>query len=103
MNTINIIELAELAQEADGNIIFIDVRTPFEYEERHISGVKNIPLDVLDDYLHELEDAEVVYVHCKTGGRAEQACEALTALGIVNVIRAEGSIDDLTDEFLIRQ
>lgn len=71
----------------------IDVRTPAEFREVHVSYAINVPL-------HQLNASELVtanrgsgvplYVICKSGGRARQACEKLVAAGCDCVINVEG-------------
>lgn len=58
-------------------VFAIDVRTPAEYEDKCITGVRNIPLDVLVDFEHVFVDKTEVYVHCKTGRRATEAAHWL--------------------------
>ncbi len=71
----------------------IDVRTPVEYRELHIPFAKNIPLDQLK--ASELTTArsspdEPLFVICRSGNRAEQACEKFHSLGYTNVVNVEG-------------
>jgi rhodanese-related sulfurtransferase len=64
----------------------IDVRTPGEFETRHIPGSVNVPLDVLREHRDELPqhlDEQVVLV-CRSGQRATTACQALAAGGLSN-------------------
>lgn len=72
----------------------IDVRTPVEFREVHLSCARNVPLDALDP--KKLQDergtraSEALYVVCKSGGRGKQACEKLHSAGCANVINVEG-------------
>ena len=91
IQSINIIDLPQLLGKE--GVICIDVRTPSEYQQKHIKGVQNMPLDVVTDYLPELAQHKTVYVHCKTGGRAMQACIALQQAGLQQVVHVDGSID----------
>ncbi|MDH5609867.1 MAG: rhodanese-like domain-containing protein [Cyclobacteriaceae bacterium] len=60
-------------------IRIIDVRSPTEYETRHIGGAENIPLDQLAGRLGELTGASLVVTVCgKGGGRSA------TGSGLVN-------------------
>ena len=45
--TISPNSLADLRRRGDG-VTLIDVRTPAEYDEVHVEGARNIPLDRLD-------------------------------------------------------
>lgn len=75
----------------------LDVRTPAEYREIHAVGTRLIPLDKLDPkkFLTERQGAKdaPVYVFCRTGNRAKQACEKLASAGISNLFVVEGGTD----------
>jgi rhodanese-related sulfurtransferase len=74
-------------------INLIDVRTPVEYREVHVSGAKNVPLDRISSSTHpEIPDdaGAPTYVVCKSGGRSKQACDRLTAGGYKNIVNVEG-------------
>ncbi len=69
----------------------IDVRTPAEFEEVHVVGATNLPLDRLDAkaFAAKRTQGGPVYVICKSGGRSKQACEKLHAAG-VPVVNIDG-------------
>jgi rhodanese-related sulfurtransferase len=75
------------------SIELIDVRTPVEFQELHVEGARNIPLDRLDPP-HLLKEratpSEPIYFICQKGGRAGQACEKFHRAGFTNVINVEG-------------
>lgn len=72
----------------------IDVRTPAEFRELHVTGARNVPLDRLDPQTLRGETkagSEIpLYVICQKGGRGKQACEKLLAAGWSNVVNVEG-------------
>ena len=68
---------------------FIDVRTVHEYQGGHARGAKNIPLDVLEERVNELQVFEEVYIICQSGGRSASAVEYLRPLGI-NAVNVSG-------------
>lgn len=72
----------------------IDVRTPVEFREIHIVGARSMPLDNLSPQgvmAERKRDAtDPLYVVCRTGGRARQACERFLAAGLPNVVSVEG-------------
>lgn len=77
--------------------IIIDVRTPEEHAERHISAPHaHVPLDVLNpsDVMlrHGLDDTAPVYLLCRGGKRAMQAAEKFAAAGFTNLIVIEGGL-----------
>ena len=75
------------------SVDFINVCTPAEYNEAHIEGVRNVPLDTLQDHLEEFTDKKTVYVHCRSGNRGKQAIEKLNQLGVtVELVNVEGGL-----------
>lgn len=85
---------AELAERRSSGkaVDLVDVRTPVEFREVHVEFARNIPLGELDvaKLAEECRDAdEPLYVICRTGTRAGQACEKLSSAGIT-AISVEG-------------
>ena len=73
----------------------LDVRTPGEFSNAHISGAYNVPLDLLREHTNDLRavtDGPVVLV-CQSGQRAEKADALLRAAGMPNVHVLEGGMN----------
>jgi len=72
----------------------LDVRTPVEFREVHVTGARNVPLDRLDPNAVQQgrkDSSDLpLYVICRSGGRAGQACEKFLQAGYHNVINIEG-------------
>lgn len=72
----------------------IDVRTPAEYREVHVSYARNVPLETLDVQAFRAGRSgscdPPLFVLCRSGFRAKQACEKFIAAGYCNVIPVEG-------------
>ena len=77
------------------NQIIVDVRTPGEFEEVHISGSKNIPLTDLKSALPELVETaknhELILV-CRTQNRVKLAYDQLMTHGISHCRILEGGM-----------
>ena len=65
----------------DGSAILLDTRTALEYENGHIDGFINIPLDELREHLNELDKSKKVYVTCQVGLRGYVAARILSQHG----------------------
>lgn len=80
--------------QAGNSIALIDVRTPVEHEEMHITGSTLMPLDRLDPEAvrSESEGTTQTVLICRSGKRAEQAHEKLKAAGLENLIILEGGV-----------
>ena len=94
--TISIISPQELAaQHKRGDVCeLLDVRTPVEFREVHVSFARNVPLDRLDPsaLLSTRNGAsqQPLYVICRSGNRANQACERFVAAGFTNIVNVAG-------------
>lgn len=84
MKQISISAFKEVIESEAGNptVDFINVCTPAEYKEKHIEGVRSVPLDTLSTRAAELNQKKTVYVHCRSGNRGRQAIEKLQSLGV---------------------
>ena len=74
--------------DAGDDFVFLDVRTPEEYAEAHISTAENLPVDSIDadtasKFIPSKETPVVVY--CRSGHRAGIAVDTLNSLGYTNV------------------
>ena len=80
--------------EAGQEVELIDVRTPAEFREVHVAFARNVPLDQLD--LRQAKEGvgqvegKPLYVICRSGSRAEKACQALMNAGLSAVYNVEG-------------
>jgi NADPH-dependent 2,4-dienoyl-CoA reductase/sulfur reductase-like enzyme/rhodanese-related sulfurtransferase len=74
---------AVAALPRDGSVTLLDVRTEEEFQEGHIDGFVNIPVDTLRDRLDEIPAGKPVYVICQSGLRSYIACRILAGLGYV--------------------
>ena len=75
------------------DVDLIDVRTPVEFREFHIEFARNVPLDALNFAGLNAErsnSGQQLYVVCRSGSRAKQACERLLSSGVTNVVNVAG-------------
>lgn len=66
--------------------LILDVRRPEEFAGGHIEKARNIPVDQVAGFVDDLRKYSAVYIHCKRGGRAKAAYEALTTAGLSNLV-----------------
>jgi rhodanese-related sulfurtransferase len=75
-------------------IDLLDVRTPAEFDEVHLSAARNIPIAELNPAntmrLRQHRSTEPLYVICQSGGRGRQACKLFQKAGFSNVVNVEG-------------
>jgi len=79
--------------EAGGQLMIIDIREPYEYEEVNM-GATLIPMGDLIPRMNELEPykEQEIILHCQSGNRSAAACEVLRSMGFEKVAHLEGGI-----------
>lgn len=84
---------AALASAATGGpaAFVLDVRNTGEYQEGHVRGAVNIPLDELRFRLGELPPNVRIHVHCRSGFRSHLALRILRESGYENVVNVTGA------------
>jgi CoA-disulfide reductase len=65
----------------DGSVTLLDTRTAIEYQNGHIDGFINIPLDDLRSRLSELDKNKKIYITCQIGLRGYVAARILSGNG----------------------
>ena len=91
MENISVQELKSRLESND-HLVLIDVRTPAEFEEVHVTGAKNIPLGTLNEgSLEKLaERGANVFFICQFGGRSSQASQKIESAGFWQVFNILG-------------
>jgi len=107
------VTVAEAARElADTpSAVYLDVRTPEEFDVEHPAGARNVPVLVLDpasrrprpnpDFLdvvqrHLAKDARLL-VGCQSGMRSQHACELLADAGYTDLANVSGGFGGSDD------
>ena len=79
-------------QDRGDRFTFIDVREPHEYQICKIPGTLLIPLGDLPKRVSELDPADEIIAHCKSGVRSGKAVDFLRSAGFSNVRNMKGGI-----------
>ncbi|MER3457738.1 MAG: molybdenum cofactor biosynthesis protein MoeB [Chloroflexota bacterium] len=85
-------ELKERLERGE-RIVIVDVREPHEWDIAHIEGARLIPLGELAARVHELDSADQIVLHCKTGARSARALEFLRGIGFRKLKNLKGGIN----------
>jgi phage shock protein E len=88
--TIDAATTAALQQRDD--VILLDVREQWEYDEGHIPGVVHIPMNSIPATMSELPTDKTVIVTCRSGNRSSQVTTFLRDNGFTNVHNMAGGI-----------
>jgi sulfur-carrier protein adenylyltransferase/sulfurtransferase len=95
--TINAVELKKMFDRKE-DFALIDVREPFEYDICRIDQARLIPLSELPARLSELDSADEIVLHCKSGSRSAKALRILQEAGFKKVVNLEGGITAWSDQ-----
>lgn len=103
LETLSSAELAEKMQKEE--ITILDVRPKTEFEEGHIAGALNIPVNNLPDNLDDLPEDQEIVAYCRGPFCvfADDAVELLNEKGFNAKRLDEGFPEWLIDEFPIEQ
>ena len=90
----------ELKKKMDGNesFVLLDVREPHEVDICRIPGSKLIPLGQIQARVNELNTADDLVVHCKSGVRSGKAVDFLKTVGFKRVKNLKGGILAWSDQ-----
>jgi len=86
------VEELKRKQDAGETFVLLDVREPYEYDIARIPGSKLIPLGQLHARLSELDTADEIVIHCKSGYRSANALRELQAAGFSKLWNVTGGI-----------
>jgi adenylyltransferase/sulfurtransferase len=94
------IDPVELKKKMDRkeSFVLIDVREPHEAEICVIPGARLIPLGQIPARVNELNSADEIIAHCKSGKRSGQAVEFLKSAGFRKVKNLRGGILAWSDQ-----
>ncbi|MBI4167249.1 MAG: molybdopterin-synthase adenylyltransferase MoeB [Acidobacteria bacterium] len=90
-------ELKKMMDEKK-SLVLIDVREPHEYQICNIPGSKLIPLGEVARRMNELNSADDIVVHCKSGMRSARAVELLMQSGFRKIHNLRGGILAWSDQ-----
>jgi rhodanese-related sulfurtransferase len=90
-DTVNVQTVNAIKDRDD--VLLIDVREQWEYDEKHIPNITLIPLGEVPTRMSELPTDKEIIVTCRSGNRSGQATAFLREQGFENVHNMEGGIN----------
>jgi adenylyltransferase/sulfurtransferase len=87
----------DLKKAGKDDFVLVDVREPHEYQICHLNGLL-IPLGDLPSRVHELNSADDIVVHCRSGARSGKAVDFLRKAGFRKVKNLKGGILAWSDQ-----
>ncbi|MGT2754897.1 FAD-dependent oxidoreductase [Streptococcus ovis] len=85
------VPMSSVRQLVEEKAYILDVRGAQAFENAHIKGAVNIPLEEIRERYHEIPKDQPVYIHCRTSWNSYYAICALKGLGFDNIINIQGS------------
>ena len=100
VNHVNAKEAQKLV--AEKKVVVLDVRTPEEFKEGHITGATNIDFRATDfqKRIGELDKSKTYLVHCAAGGRSTQSLPILKKEEFKSVYHLDGGFNGWKKEGL---
>lgn len=96
IDSIRVITAQELEQTNQRSTLnILDVRKVGEFEAEHIEGAENLPLDVINGKLQELDKNTTYYVHCAGGYRSVIFESIAKSRGYHNLIDVAGGFGSI--------
>ena len=94
IDTVNRISAADFAAQFPAvEMLILDVRREGEFEDGHVEGAENRPLDFINDWMPELPTEKPFSLHCAGGFRSMIAASILKSRGIHNFAEIEGGFN----------
>ena len=75
------------------DVVVIDVREDYEYNDGHIPGARLVPLGQVPNRLDEIPKDKTVIAVCRSGNRSSQATNFLRQQGFDNVHNMTGGMN----------
>lgn len=87
-------ECRQMIDQAQGEIMILDVRTPTEFERERLEDAVNldISLGVFSERVARFDRQKAYLVYCQSGIRSARAAQAMSDLGFARVYNMRGGI-----------
>lgn len=97
-------EAQKIIERGDDRYVFIDIRNPREFDNFHLDGAVNVPLQrVLDDgYVSYLKNEKIKVLYSDEGTDANQVRLLLTQYGYENLLVLQGGVDFWKENMITR-
>ncbi len=84
---------------AHNEVLVLDVRTPEEFADGHLSGAVNVDYkgETFESGLAALDPGATVLVYCRSGNRSTRSLPALEKLGFARVFHLDGGFNAWKD------
>lgn len=82
---LSMLEIGPKISKLDKSELILDVRSPEEFRDGHLPGSLNIPYELVAGHVDDLKKYKNIYIHCRSGRRAQIAAQTLANLGVTGL------------------
>jgi rhodanese-related sulfurtransferase len=76
----------EELQQQNNTVKLVDIRTPVEYEKKHVPGALSMPSETITENVTKFAENDTIVCICNKGQeRSQDAAETIAAMGFANV------------------
>ncbi len=97
VDAVTSISAEEFAQDYQQGANVLDVRKPSEYDLGHVEGAVNLPLDFINDTMHEVDQNVKYHIHCAGGYRSMIFASILKSRGLHDIVDVAGGYKSIQD------
>ncbi|MUL03279.1 rhodanese-like domain-containing protein [Aliivibrio fischeri] len=80
-------------EQVEQGALLIDVRTPGEFDQGHLDGATNYPLNTVDKAFAKIDKDTPIVVYCRSGARSGKAMSYLKQVGFKEVYNGGGLVE----------
>ncbi|OCH20049.1 sulfurtransferase [Aliivibrio fischeri] len=80
-------------EQVEQGALLIDVRTPGEFDQGHLDGATNYPLNTVDKAFAKIDKDTPIVVYCQSGARSGKAMSYLKQVGFKEVYNGGGLVE----------
>lgn len=88
---VDVTQAKELMRQ--GDVIVIDIRSAFDYENGNIKGARHLTPDTFGDFLLNTDKSKTVLCYCYFGNSSLSVCAALKEHGFANPVSLKGGFN----------
>lgn len=97
IDTVHRISAKEFVDRSRHSSPVVDVRRESEYDNGHVSGAKNLPLDFISEWWNNMDPSQHFYLHCQGGYRSMIAASILKSRGIHDFTEVAGGYKAISE------
>lgn len=97
IDTVHRISAKEFVDRSRHASPIVDVRRESEYDNGHVSGAKNLPLDFISEWWNNMDPSQHFYLHCQGGYRSMIAASILKSRGIHDFTEVAGGYKAISE------